>query len=239
MWELIQAGGWLMLPIILSSVVAAAIVLERLWTLRSARVAPPNLVGQTWRWVKEGQMDANRLKTLRADSPLGEILSAGLANAHHGREVMKECIQEAASKVIHEFERYLSTLGTIAAVSPLLGLLGTVIGMIDVFNAVMLQGTGNTAVLAGGISKALITTAAGLTVAIPALFFHRFLVRRVDELVVAMEQEATKLVEVIQGQRDPGFNGAGNASNDAASASNPAGRRAPSRAPTPAPVKGN
>ena len=230
MWELIKAGGWLMLPIILSSVVAAAIVLERLWTLRSARVAPPNLVGQAWRWIKEGQLDANRLKSLRADSPLGEVLAAGLANARHGREVMKEAIQEAASKVIHELERYLSTLGTIAAVAPLLGLLGTVIGMIDVFNAVMLQGTGNTAVLAGGISKALITTAAGLTVAIPALFFHRFLIRRVDELVVAMEQETTRLVEVVQGQREPAFNGNG---NGAAAVEKPAPRRAP------APAKGN
>ena len=175
-------------------------------------------------------MDANRLKSLRSGSPLGEVLAAGVANAHHGREVMKECIQEAATKVSHVLERYLSTLGTIAAVSPLLGLLGTVIGMIDVFNAVMLQGTGNTAVLAGGISKALITTAAGLTVAIPALFFHRFLVRRVDELVVAMEQEATKLVEVIQGQRELGNNGA--AAENATAATEP--RRAARRATTAA-----
>ncbi len=202
MWELIRAGGWLMLPIILSSVIAVAIVLERLWALRSSRVAPPSLLGQVWRWIKDGQLDANRLKSLRADSPLGEILAAGLANTRHGREVMKESIQEAATKVIHELERYLNTLGTIAAITPLLGLLGTVIGMIDVFSALMLQGSGNTAVLAGGISKALITTAAGLTVAIPALFFHRFFVRRVDELVVAMEQEATKLVEAVQGQRE-------------------------------------
>lgn len=236
MWELIKAGGWLMLPIILSSVVAAAIVLERLWTLRSARVAPPSLVGQVWRWVKEGQLDTNRLKSLRADSPLGEVLAAGLANAHHGREVMKECIQEAATKVIHELERYLSTLGTIAAISPLLGLLGTVLGMIEVFNAVMLQGTGNTAVLAGGISMALITTAAGLTVAIPALFFHRFLSRRVDELVVAMEQEATKLVEVLQGHRDVGLNGNGGG-NGSAAAGQAAEKRTPRRASAAA--KGN
>ncbi|MCO5787518.1 biopolymer transporter ExbB [Pseudomonas sp. G11-1] len=207
MWELISAGGWLMLPIVLSSVVALAIVFERLWALRSSRVAPANLLGQVWRWIKDGQLDATRLKTLRADSPLGEILAAGLANTRHGREIMKESIQEAATKVIHELERYLNTLGTIAAITPLLGLLGTVIGMIDVFTAVMVQGTGNTAVLAGGISKALITTAAGLTVAIPALFFHRFFMRRVDELVVAMEQEATKLVEVVQGSRDAEPNG--------------------------------
>jgi len=201
-WELISAGGWLMLPIILSSVIAAAIVIERLWALRSARVAPPALLGQVWQWVREGKLDAERLKTLRGDSPLGEIMAAGLNNSKHGREIMKESIQEAAGKVIHELERYLNTLGTVAAITPLLGLLGTVIGMIDVFSAIMIQGTGNTGVLAGGISKALITTAAGLTVAIPALFFHRFFVRRVDELVVAMEQEATKLVEVLQGNRE-------------------------------------
>ncbi|MFN3581984.1 MAG: MotA/TolQ/ExbB proton channel family protein [Pseudomonas sp.] len=202
MWELISAGGWLMLPIVLSSVIAVAIVIERLWALRSSRVAPPSLLGQVWRWVKEGQLDAAKLQELRANSPLGEILAAGLANSKHGRDIMKECIQEAAGKVIHELERYLNTLGTIAAITPLLGLLGTVIGMIDVFSAIMIQGTGNTGVLAGGISKALITTAAGLTVAIPALFFHRFFVRRVDELVIAMEQEATKLVEVMQGNRE-------------------------------------
>lgn len=202
MWELISAGGWLMLPILVSSVIAVAIVIERLWTLRSSKIAPPSLLGQVWRWVKEGKMDAEKLKTLRADSPLGEVLAAGLANSRHGREIMKESIQEAAGKVIHEMERYLSTLGTIAAITPLLGLLGTVVGMIDVFSAIMTQGAGNTAVLAGGISKALVTTAAGLTVAIPALFFHRFLLRRIDELVIAMEQEATKLVEVVQGNRD-------------------------------------
>ena len=144
-----------MLPIILSSVIAVAIVIERLWTLRSGRVAPANLLGQVWRWVKDGQLDSTKLKTLRADSPLGEILAAGLANSRHGREIMKECIQEAAGKVVHELERYLNTLGTIAAITPLLGLLGTVIGMIDVFSAIMIQGTGNTGVLAGGISKAL------------------------------------------------------------------------------------
>jgi biopolymer transport protein ExbB len=201
-WELISAGGWLMLPIVLSSVIAAAIVIERLWALRSSRVAPPALLGQVWQWVRDKQLDTARLKSVRGDSPLGEIMAAGLSNSKHGREIMKESIQEAAGKVIHELERYLNTLGTIAAITPLLGLLGTVIGMIDVFSAIMIQGTGNTGVLAGGISKALITTAAGLTVAIPALFFHRFFVRRVDELVVAMEQEATKLVEVMQGDRE-------------------------------------
>ena len=193
----------MMLPIILSSIVALAITAERLWTLRSSRVTPPQLVGQVWRWIKDRQMNKEKLKELRADSPLGEILAAGLANSRHGREIMKESIEEAASRVIHELERYISTLGTIAAMAPLLGLLGTVLGMIEIFSSFMGSNmTTNPAVLAGGISKALVTTAAGLIVAIPALFFHRMLQRRIDELVVGMEQEAIKLVEVVQGERE-------------------------------------
>jgi len=202
-WELVKSGGWMMLPIILSSVVAMAIVVERLWTLRASRVTPPHLLGQVWMWIKDKQLTSDKLKALRADSPLGEILAAGLANSRHGREIMKECIEEAASRVIHDLERYISTLGTIAAMAPLLGLLGTVLGMIDIFSALMgSQMTANAAVLAGGISKALVTTAAGLMIGIPAVFFHRFLLRRIDELVVGMEQEAIKLVEVIQGDRE-------------------------------------
>ncbi|TCP69997.1 biopolymer transport protein ExbB [Pseudomonas putida] len=202
-WELVKSGGWMMLPIILSSIAAMAIVIERLWTLRASRVTPPHLLGQVWMWIKDKQLTSDKLKALRADSPLGEILAAGLANSRHGREIMKECIEEAASRVIHELERYISTLGTIAAMAPLLGLLGTVLGMIDIFSAFMgSQMTANASVLAGGISKALVTTAAGLMVGIPAVFFHRFLLRRIDELVVGMEQEAIKLVEVIQGDRE-------------------------------------
>ncbi len=201
-WELVKSGGWMMLPIILSSIVALAITAERLWTLRASRVAPPHLVGQVWRWMKDKQLNKDKLKSLREDSPLGEILAAGLANSRHGREIMKESIEEAASRVIHELERYISTLGTIAAMAPLLGLLGTVLGMIDIFSSFM--GTtmaSNPAAMAGGISKALVTTASGLIVAIPALFFHRLLQRRIDDLVVGMEQEAIKLVEVVQGER--------------------------------------
>ncbi|CAM3639401.1 MotA/TolQ/ExbB proton channel family protein [Parendozoicomonas haliclonae] len=205
MFELIKAGGWLMLPIILCSVLATAIIIERLWSLRRERVAPRNLLPQVWKWYKDGQLNNAKLKELRRQSPLGEIMAAGLANARHGREIMKESIGEAASKVIHDLERYLNALGTVAAVAPLLGLLGTVIGMIDVFTVIMLEGSGNAGVLAGGISKALITTAAGLSVAIPAVIFHRFLVRRVDELVVMMEQDATRLVEVVQGERKVDF----------------------------------
>ncbi|WP_407311432.1 MotA/TolQ/ExbB proton channel family protein [Pseudomonas sp. nanlin1] len=206
MWELVKSGGWMMLPIILSSIAALGITAERLWTLRASRVAPPHLVGQVWRWRKDKQLNKEKLKELRADSPLGEILAAGLANSKHGREVMKESIEEAASRVVHELERYINALGTIAAMAPLLGLLGTVIGMIEIFSSFMGSDmSANPALMASGISKALVTTAAGLIVAIPALFFHRFLQRRLDELIVGMEQEAIKLVEVVQGEREVDF----------------------------------
>lgn len=201
MWELVKAGGIMMLPIILCSVVALAIIAERLWTLRASRIAPPDLLGEVWQMIRNGQLDTQGLHRIRHSSPLGEILSAGLVHATQGRELMKEAIEEAAARVVHELERYLNALGTIAGIAPLLGLLGTVLGMIDIFGAFMSSGMANAALLAGGISKALLTTAAGLFVAIPALFFHRFLCRRVDELVVGMEQEAIKLVEVVQGDR--------------------------------------
>jgi biopolymer transport protein ExbB len=201
-WELVKAGGWVMLPIIICSIAALAIVVERLWTLRASRITPPHLLAQVWRWIKERQLDKQKLKELRGHSPLGEILAAGLANAKHGREVMKECIEEAAARVIHDMERYLNALGTIAGITPLLGLLGTVIAMIDIFGSFTGSQSANPALLAGGIAKALITTASGLSVAIPALFFHRFLLRRIDELVVGMEQEAIKLVEMLQGERE-------------------------------------
>ena len=201
MFEIVQAGGWLMIPIILCSVISAAICVERFWTLRANQIAPRNLLAQVWNWVKNNELDAKRLRGLRSGSPLGQILAAGVTNHRRGRDVMKESIEEVASHVVHELERYLNTLGTVAAITPLLGLLGTVIGMIRVFTSIKLEGTGNAAVLAGGISEALITTAAGLTVAIPSLFFYRFFQRRIDELVVGMEQEALKLIEVMHSER--------------------------------------
>ncbi len=202
MWELIKSGGWIMLPIVLCSIIAVAIVIERLWTLRASRISPPNLLAQVWQWQQDQQMNHDKMTKLRAGSPLGQILAAGLANSRHGREMMKESIQEAGVKVVNELERYLTPLGTIAAITPLLGLLGTVLGMIEIFGAFMDSGMANAPQLASGIAKALVTTAAGLFVAIPAVFFHRFLQRRVDELVVNMEQEAIKLVEVVEGDRE-------------------------------------
>jgi biopolymer transport protein ExbB len=197
--ELVKAGGWLMLPIILSSILALAICVERFLALNPDKVAPRNLLNQVWGWMQNKQLDNEKLRQLRKGSPLGEIIAAGLGNAKHGRDIMKESIEDAASHVIHELERYLNALGTIAAVTPLLGLLGTVVGMIRVFSEIMVQGTGNAGVLAGGISEALITTASGLCVAIPALIMHRYFLRRIDAIVVTMEQDTIKLINAVHG----------------------------------------
>ena len=201
-FELVKSGGWLMLPIIACSVAATAIILERLWTLRRKRVIPDNLVAQIWKTHSKNKLSNAHLTTLRAGSPLGRVLAAGLVNRKHSREVMKESIEEAGRQVVLELERFLNTLGTIASISPLLGLLGTVIGMIEVFSAIVGAGVGDPAMLAGGISQALITTAAGLSVAIPSVMFHRYLTGRVVTLAVGMEQEALKMVEVMQGERE-------------------------------------
>lgn len=202
MLELVTAGGWLMIPILLCSVVAFAIVAERFWTLQRSRIIPRNLVAQVWQLYRNGQLDGNRIQALRSGSPLGRVLAAGLVNLQHSRDVMKESIEETGRQVVLELERYLNTLGTIASITPLLGLLGTVIGMIKVFAAISAQGVGNANELAGGISEALITTAAGLSVAIPSLMFYRYFRGRVDALVLKMEEEALKLVEVIHGERE-------------------------------------
>lgn len=201
MFELIRAGGWLMLPILLCSVAALAIVLERLWILRTPAVVPPGLMNDVYRQFQRGMLTTEYLRGLRAGSPLGRILAAGIANRNLSREVMKEAIEEEGRHVVHDLERYFNTLGMITSVAPLLGLLGTVIGMIEVFAAIVSAGVGNPAVLAGGISKALITTAAGLSVAIPTLVFYRYLSGKVDQLVLEMEKQAIRLVEIIHGER--------------------------------------
>ena len=201
MYELIFSGGWLMLPLMICSLIVIAVSIERFLALRPHRVVPANLLGRVWSWVKQGEVTADKLLELRNSSPLGLLLATGLANSQHGREIMKDSIDEAANQIIHELERFISILGTIAAVTPLLGLLGTVVGMIKVFTAIMIEGTGNAGILAGGISEALITTAAGLSVAIPALICHRFFERRIDSLVVVMEDQAVKLVDAVHGDR--------------------------------------
>lgn len=205
MWELIRSGGWLMMPIVLASVLALAISLERAWSLRTSRVAPPDLLARVWKWIKDQQLDAGKLKELRADSPLGEVLAAGLLNSKHGRDIMKESIEEAASHVVHDLEKNLSLLGTIAVISPLLGLLGTVVGIIEAFMAVTSSGLNDPTMLAGGISKALITTAGGIVVAIPAMVMHRYFARHIISITVEMEQQAIKLVDIVHGDREVDF----------------------------------
>lgn len=191
-----------MAPIILCSVVAIAIVGERFWTLQRKRVTPKHLVAQIWHWHKSNELKVEHVKSLQNSSPLGRILAAGLLNRHHSREIMKESIEDVGRHVVADLERFLNTLGTVAAITPLLGLLGTVLGMINVFTAITSHGVGDPGVLAGGISQALITTAAGLSVAIPALMFYRYFRGRVDELVIEMEEEALKMVEIMAGERE-------------------------------------
>jgi biopolymer transport protein ExbB len=197
-----MSGGWLMIPIIACSIVSLAIIGERFWTLNNKKIAPEQLVSSVWQSFKANQLDKSKVQTLAISSPLGRVLAAGLINQAHGREIMKESIEEAGRQVAHELEKYLNTLGTIASITPLLGLLGTVIGMIKVFAAIMSFGVGDPSVLAGGISQALITTASGLTVAIPTLMFYRYFRGRVDELVIKMEDESLKLVEMMHGDRE-------------------------------------
>ncbi|OUR73262.1 biopolymer transporter ExbB [Methylophaga sp. 41_12_T18] len=202
MLEIFKAGGLLMLPLFLCSVIAIAIIAERFWSLQSKRIAPPELMTQIWQWLRYDQVDKNRIAALQKDSPLGQILAAGLINRTCTRDITKEGIEDIGRHVTLSLERNLNTLGTIAAITPLLGLLGTVIGMIKVFAVITTEGVGNPETLAGGISEALITTAAGLVIAIPSLIFYRFFRGKISQLVVDMEEQALKLIELLHGDRD-------------------------------------
>jgi len=203
-FEIVVAGGWVMVPILLASVLALAIIAERFWTLRQKRIAPAGLATKVLQMHKSRQMDDARLKDLHDDSPLGRMLATGLANMHHPREVMKERVEDAGRHVVHDLERYLNTLGTIAAVAPLLGLLGSVTGLMAVFNAVTLHGAGNPQAMAGGISEIMIATAAGLAVAIPAVIFYRYFQRRIDDLAISMEQEVMTLIDAVYADTSAG-----------------------------------
>ena len=197
MWEIIRAGGGFMWPIIICSIAAVAIILERLWTLQSSRVIPPNLAQKVWEWIEADQLNDKLIAAVAQNSPLGQLLASGLANRNKPRPLMVERLEDGGRHVVHELERFLNTLGTIAAVAPLLGLLGTVAGIIHAFNAITANGIGDPRVLSGGIGEALITTAAGLTVAIPSLIAYRFMRGKVERLVVQMEKEAMKLVDAL------------------------------------------
>jgi biopolymer transport protein ExbB len=198
MWEIVRAGGPLMWPIIFCSIVAAAIVLERMWTLQDRRVLPRELTQKVWQLIESNQVNDKVIAALEQNSPLGRVLAAGLSNRHRPREVMMERLEDTGRHVIHELERFLNTLGTIAGISPLLGLLGTVTGIIKAFNAIQAGGMGDPRALSGGIAEALITTAAGLVVAIPSLFAYRLLRSKVDGIVIAMEKDAIRLADAVE-----------------------------------------
>ena len=200
MLAIIEAAGWPIWPLILASILAVAVIIERAYSLRSSEVAPTGLLVETVKDFRNQGVTSELLTKLNENSLLGRIFATGLKNAHATREVMKESIEEAGRAVTHDLERFLTSLGTIASIAPLLGLLGTVIGMVEIFGAQTPTG-GNPAVMAHGISVALYNTAFGLIVAIPSMIFYRFYRAKVDTLVVEMEQQAIKLVEIVHGDR--------------------------------------
>jgi len=195
MFELFRAGGPLMWIILLCSLVALTIIFERLLTLRTRQVAPSSLREQILELASSGRVTADKIDKVREHSPLGQVYAAGLENLHRGEDAMRESLEETGKVVVHRLGRYLNTLGTIASITPLIGLLGTVIGMIKVFTAITASGVGDPTVLSGGISEALITTAAGLSVGIPCLMFYRHFRGKIAELAVALEEEALALLE--------------------------------------------
>lgn len=201
MFELFRAGGPLMWVILLCSLVALTIIFERMLTLRRKNVAPSSLPEQIFDLVRTGKVTAERISVIRQHSPLGEVFAAGLAGMAHGTDDMKEALEEGGKQVVHRLGRYLNTLGTIASITPLIGLLGTVIGMIKVFTAITAVGVGDPTVLSGGISEALITTAAGLSVGIPCLMFYRYFRSRIMGLTVTLEENALALIDVAKHQQ--------------------------------------
>ncbi len=200
MWSIIQAAGWPIWPLIVASIVALALIFERLWSLRQAIVAPAGMVDHVLAEYRQSGATPELLQRTASRGPLGRILAAGLANVKAPRPVMKEAIEEVGRVVTHDLERFLPTLGTLAAAAPLLGLLGTVIGMIEIFGSQSATGS-NPIQLARGISIALYNTALGLIVAIPSLMFYRYFRAKVDGLIVEMEQQAIKLVDFAHGDR--------------------------------------
>ncbi|MEE7547322.1 MotA/TolQ/ExbB proton channel family protein [Xanthomonas sp. Kuri4-1] len=199
MLELVKAGGWPMLPLLVLGVVALAIVLERLWSLRRNEVLPPGLGEEVRNWAARGKLDASHIESLRRNSPLGALLAAALDVKGRPRDQIRERIEDTGRHVVHRMERFLNALGTIASAGPLLGLLGTVVGMIQMFLGILDHGVGDVNQLAGGIGKALVCTATGMIIAVPALIFHRYFKGRIAGYVIEMEQEATRLVDALDG----------------------------------------
>ncbi|MFV5215102.1 MotA/TolQ/ExbB proton channel family protein [Azonexus caeni] len=200
MFEIVKAAGWPIWPLLLASLISMALIIERLISLRRGKIVPAGLLQRAVGEFRRGADNGKLLDELDRHSPLGRVLAAGLRNVNNSREVMKESIEEAGSAVAHELNRYLTTLGTIASISPLMGLFGTVVGMIEIFGS-QAPGTGNPQQLAHGISIALYNTGFGIFIAIPSLIFWRHFRALVDGFVVEMEQQAVRLVEVMHGDR--------------------------------------
>jgi biopolymer transport protein ExbB len=206
-WEIVVAGGPFMWPIILCSVIATGIVVERIWTLQQKRVMPADLTRRIWALVEAGQVNDKVITALEANSPLGKLLATGLANRHRKREVLMDRIEDTGRHVAHELDRFLNTLGTIAGVAPLLGLLGTVTGIIRAFSAIHEGGLGDPRLLSGGISEALVCTAAGLFVAIPSYVAFRYLRGKVEGIVVHMEKDVVRFAEALNMRTEGGADG--------------------------------
>lgn len=200
MWQIILAAGWPIWPLIIASVVAVAIIGERSFALRERLISPKNLLPEVQKWLAAGEINKDMITRLEQNSHLGRVFATALATAKQSRDITKESIEETARAVAHELEKYLATLGTIATVAPLLGLLGTVIGMVELFGAFTTTGH-DVAQFARGISVALYNTAAGIVVAVPAMIAYRFFRTKVDAILIDMEQQAIKLVEILHGER--------------------------------------
>jgi biopolymer transport protein ExbB len=206
-WEIVVAGGPFMWPIILCSVIATGIVVERIWTLQQKRVMPADLTRRIWALVEAGQVNDKVIAALEANSPLGKLLATGLSNRHRKREVLMDRIEDTGRHVAHDLDRFLNTLGTIAGVAPLLGLLGTVTGIIRAFSAIHEGGLGDPRLLSGGISEALVCTAAGLFVAIPSYVAFRYLRGKVEGIVVRMEKDVVRFAEALNMRTEGGADG--------------------------------
>ena len=197
MFELIKSGGPVMIPIIILAIIAMAIIVERIWSLRRKEVFPPGLGVEVREWARGRELDSKHIDVLRRNSPLGEVLAAALDMRHKPRELMKERVEDVGRHVVHQMERFLNTLGTIAGVAPLMGLLGTVLGIIEMFLTILKTGVGDANQLAGGIGQALVSTAGGLVLAIPALMFYRYFRGLINEYVIDMEKQAIALMDVL------------------------------------------
>jgi len=198
MIELVKAGGWPMIPLLLLSFVALAIIVERFWSLRRSAIMPPGLGEEVREWAKRGNLEQQHIDALRQTSPLGALLASALDVRHKSREAIRERVEDTGRHLVHQMEKYLNTLGTIAAAGPLLGLFGTVVGMIEMFLGILDHGIGDVDQLAGGIGKALVCTATGMIVAVPALVFHRYFRGRIAGYIVDMEHEAMQLIDVLE-----------------------------------------